>query len=54
MDVNATTEKERQEMANQIPLGRHGRLDEIMEVVRWLVIESPPYLMGAITQVAGA
>jgi 3-oxoacyl-[acyl-carrier protein] reductase len=54
IEVNDTTEQERQEMANQIPFGRPGRPGEIAEVVRWLVIESPPYLTGAITPVAGA
>ena len=54
IEVNATTEQERQEMANQIPFGRPGRPGEIAEVVRWLVIESPPYLTRAIIPVAGA
>ncbi len=54
IEVDATTEKERQEMANQIPFGRHGRPGEMAEVVRWLGIESSPYLTGAIIPVACA
>jgi 3-oxoacyl-[acyl-carrier protein] reductase len=41
-------------MVDQIPLGRPGRPEEIADVVRWLVIESPSYLTGALISVAGA
>lgn len=54
IEIGTTTEQERQEMADQIPLGRPGRPEEIADVVRWLVIESPSYLTGALISVAGA
>jgi 3-oxoacyl-[acyl-carrier protein] reductase len=47
------TAKERQAMANQIPIGRPGRPDEIGEVIKWLVTESPSYLTGALIPVSG-
>lgn len=54
IETGTTTEQERKEMADQIPLGRPGRPQEIADVVRWLLIESPSYLTGALISVAGA
>ncbi|NOR49315.1 MAG: SDR family oxidoreductase [Methanosarcinaceae archaeon] len=54
IEEGATTELERQEMAEQIPFGRPGRPNEIAEVVKWLVTDSPHYLTGALIPVAGA
>lgn len=41
-------------MAEQIPFGRPGKPNEIAEVVKWLVTDSPHYLTGALIPVAGA
>ncbi len=54
IEVDTSTEEERQEMAKQIPLGRPGRPSEIAEVVKWIVNESPAYLTGALIPVCGA
>lgn len=43
-----------EEIARRVPLGRLGRPDEVAEVVKWLVTESPAYLTGALIAVAGA
>jgi NAD(P)-dependent dehydrogenase (short-subunit alcohol dehydrogenase family) len=42
------------ELARRVPLGRLGRPDEVAEVVKWVVTESPAYLTGAIIAVSGA
>lgn len=48
------TDLKLQEMARQIPFGRLGKPEEIADVIRWLVTESPSYLTGALIPVAGA
>jgi len=54
IEAAATTEKERQDMAKKIPVGRPGAPEEVAEVVGWLVEDSPSYLTGALIPVAGA
>lgn len=54
IEEGVTTELQRQEMAEQIPFGRPRRPNEIAEVVKWLVIDSPYYFNDALIQVAGA
>lgn len=54
IEVGTTSEKERREMAQQIPFGRPGRPAEIVKVVNWLVTESPSYVTGTLISVAGA
>lgn len=54
IEVGSTTEKERLEMAKQIPFGRPGKPEEVAEIVRWLILESPVYLTGALIPIAGA
>jgi NAD(P)-dependent dehydrogenase (short-subunit alcohol dehydrogenase family) len=39
IEIGITSEQERQEMADQIPLGRPGKPEEIADVVRWLVLD---------------
>lgn len=48
------TEHERQERIRQMPFGRLGKPDEIGDVVKWLVAESPSYVSGALIPVSGA
>ena len=53
VEAGPIDEQERQEMARQIPLGRPGRPKEVAEIVRWLVVESPTYVTGALVPVSG-
>lgn len=54
IQAGTITDRELQEMARQIPFGRPGKPEEIAEVVKWLVTESPSYLTGALIPVSGA
>ncbi|OGQ48445.1 MAG: hypothetical protein A3I09_01650 [Deltaproteobacteria bacterium RIFCSPLOWO2_02_FULL_47_10] len=45
--------KTAKELSMPIPVGRTGKAEEIAEVVRWLVMESPSYLTGVSIPVAG-
>lgn len=46
-------EAERQRMAEQIPLGRPVRPEEVAATVRWLVEDSPKSLTGSLIAVSG-
>jgi len=48
------TEVERQNRISQVPFGRLGEPEEIGDVVKWLVTESPSYISGALIPVSGA
>ena len=54
VEEGAATEAERRRMAEQIPLGRPVRPEEIAATVRWLVTDSPASLTGSLIAVAGA
>lgn len=53
VEEGATTTSERQAMAEQIPLGRPVRLEEIAVTVKWLVNESPESMTGSFISVSG-
>lgn len=52
--VASFPEDERRSVLQALPLGRMGRVDEVVDVVRWLLVESPDYLTGILLPVAGA
>ncbi|MEN8219989.1 MAG: SDR family NAD(P)-dependent oxidoreductase [Pseudomonadota bacterium] len=47
-------EEQRQDIIKTIPFARMGRIDEIVEVVRWLVKDSPAYVTSTLIPVSGA
>lgn len=54
VEETTSTTAERQSMAEQIPLGRPVRPQEIASTVDWLVYDSPASLTGAFIAVSGA
>ena len=54
VEEGAATEAERKRMAEQIPLGRPVRPQEIAATVKWLVTESPESMTGSLIAVSGA
>jgi len=48
------SEQERQQRISQVPFGRLGEPQEVGDVVKWLVMESPSYISGALIPVSGA
>ncbi len=54
VEESVATEAERKLMAEQIPLGRPVRPQEIAATVRWLVAESPESMTGSLLAVSGA
>ncbi|MBS1212735.1 MAG: hypothetical protein H6R26_1352 [Proteobacteria bacterium] len=54
VEEGVATEAERKDMAEQIPLGRPVRPDEVAKTVRWLVTESPESMTGSLIAVSGA
>ena len=53
-DPTPYPEEQRQKMIKAIPFARIGRIDEVVEVVRWLVKESPAYVTSTLIPVSGA
>lgn len=51
---DGVSEGERERASKMIPAGRLGSVQDLVEVVRWLLEESPSYLTGALIPVAGA
>ena len=54
VEETEATAAERKSMAEQIPLGRPVRPEEIAATVRWLVTESPESMTGSLIAVSGA
>lgn len=54
VEEGAATEAEREAMAEQIPLGRPVRPQEVAATVRWLVTDSPASVTGSLIAVSGA
>lgn len=54
VEESSATEAERQSMAEQIPLGRPVRPQEIARTVRWLITDSPESMTGSFIAVSGA
>ncbi len=54
VEEGIATEAERKSMADQIPLGRPVRPEEVAKTVRWLVMESPESMTGSLIAVSGA
>ncbi len=53
VEESAATEAERKRMAEQIPLGRPVRPQEVAATVKWLVADSPESLTGSLIAVSG-
>jgi NAD(P)-dependent dehydrogenase (short-subunit alcohol dehydrogenase family) len=53
VEEGEATEAERQRMAEQVPLGRPVRPEEVAATVRWLVEDSPKSLTGSLIAVSG-
>ncbi len=54
VEESVATEAERKSMAEQIPLGRPVRPQEVAATVRWLVTDSPESMTGSLIAVSGA
>ncbi|MEU8622488.1 3-oxoacyl-ACP reductase FabG [Streptomyces sp. NPDC048623] len=46
-------EERREEIRGQIPLGRHGTVEEVASAVRWLASDASGYVTGAVIPVDG-
>lgn len=53
VEEGAATEAERKQMAEQIPLGRPVRPEEVAKTVTWLLTESPESMTGSLIAVSG-
>jgi NAD(P)-dependent dehydrogenase (short-subunit alcohol dehydrogenase family) len=53
IDDNDYAEERLRQILDEIPAGRLGRVEEVADVVSWLVGESPSYVTGAHIPVAG-
>jgi 3-oxoacyl-[acyl-carrier protein] reductase len=54
VEEGTATEAERKAMAEQIPLGRPVRPQEVAATVKWLLTDSPASMTGSLLAVSGA
>jgi len=54
IDCHDHPEERMRQVVNEIPAGRLGRVDEVADVVSWLIGESPSYVTEAHISVTGA
>jgi NAD(P)-dependent dehydrogenase (short-subunit alcohol dehydrogenase family) len=54
IEAGEVSSAERQKLADQVPMGRPGKPLEVAQLLKWILLESPQYMSGAVIPVAGA
>ncbi len=54
IDHSSFTDEKRNAISSTIPVGRLGTSDEVIDVIKWLIIDSPFYTTGSTLTIGGA